>query len=133
MNSKPTKKQAWFGWCMYDWANSAFATVVLSAVLPVYFVALLPDEKAWISFFRFSRSFFSGLIPEGQHAEFCGFCAISAKFSSVLGPFVIALIVDITESARLSILALTFFFVTGMLILSRVKEEKQLAAAPPTL
>ena len=27
-------------WCLYDWANSAFATVVLSAVLPVYFAAI---------------------------------------------------------------------------------------------
>ena len=27
---------------MYDWANSAFATVVLAAVLPVYFAAIAP-------------------------------------------------------------------------------------------
>ena len=25
------------GWCLYDWANSAFATSVVSAILPVYF------------------------------------------------------------------------------------------------
>jgi len=80
MNSNPTKKQVWFGWCMYDWANSAFATVVLSTVLSVYFVVLVPDE-----------------------------------------------------GARLSIPALTFFFVTGIFILSRIKEEKQPAAAWPTL
>ena len=49
MDSPPTKKQAWFGWCMYDWANSGFATVVLSAVLPVYFVALVPADGALIS------------------------------------------------------------------------------------
>ncbi len=24
-------------WCMYDWANSAFATTILAAVLPVYY------------------------------------------------------------------------------------------------
>jgi len=41
---------------MYDWANSAFATVVFSAVLAIYFVALVPDEGARISFFRFSRN-----------------------------------------------------------------------------
>lgn len=38
----PSRRQAWFGWCMYDWANSAFATVILAAVLPVYFVSLVP-------------------------------------------------------------------------------------------
>jgi UMF1 family MFS transporter len=73
-----------------------------------------------------SRSFFSSLIPEGKHAEFFGFYAISAKFASVFGPFVFALIVDITGSARLSILALTFFFVAGMLLLSRVKTDNKI-------
>jgi len=28
-----------FGWCMYDWANSAFATTVLAALLPAYFAS----------------------------------------------------------------------------------------------
>ena len=35
-------------WCMYDWANSAFATTILGAVLPVYYSgvagATLPSE-----------------------------------------------------------------------------------------
>jgi UMF1 family MFS transporter len=35
-------------WCMYDWANSAFATTILAAVLPVYYSqvagANLPSE-----------------------------------------------------------------------------------------
>ncbi len=30
-------KRAIFGWTMYDWANSAFATTISAAVLPVYF------------------------------------------------------------------------------------------------
>jgi len=72
-----------------------------------------------------SRSFFSSLMPEGKHAEFFGFYAISNKFASVFGPLVFALIVDLTGSARLSILALTFFFIIGILLLTRVKAEKQ--------
>jgi len=43
-------RKAEFGWCMYDWANSAFATVVLAAVLPVYFVSLVPQEGATLPF-----------------------------------------------------------------------------------
>jgi UMF1 family MFS transporter len=35
-------------WCMYDWANSAFATTILGAVLPIYYSqvagATLPSE-----------------------------------------------------------------------------------------
>jgi UMF1 family MFS transporter len=37
-------------WCMYDWANSSFATTILSAVFPIYFVkvagASLPGNLA---------------------------------------------------------------------------------------
>jgi MFS transporter, UMF1 family len=32
-----TKQQIINAWCMYDWANSAFATTILAAVLPVYY------------------------------------------------------------------------------------------------
>lgn len=38
--------KAHLGWCLYDWANSAFATVVLAAVLPVYFASLVPSQGA---------------------------------------------------------------------------------------
>ncbi len=33
-----------FSWAMYDWANSAFATTVLAAVLPVYFSKVLASD-----------------------------------------------------------------------------------------
>ena len=40
------RKKEQFAWCLYDWANSAFATVILAAVLPVYFVSLVPKDGA---------------------------------------------------------------------------------------
>ena len=43
-------QKARFGWCLYDWANSAFATVILAAVLPVYFVSLVPENGATLPF-----------------------------------------------------------------------------------
>ena len=30
-----------FGWCMYDWANSAYATTVVAGVLPIYFATAI--------------------------------------------------------------------------------------------
>jgi UMF1 family MFS transporter len=30
-----------FGWCMYDWANSAYYTTVVAGVLPVYFAEVV--------------------------------------------------------------------------------------------
>ena len=37
------QRRAIRGWCMYDWANSAFATSLNTAILPVYFVTLFKD------------------------------------------------------------------------------------------
>ena len=37
------QRRAIRGWCMYDWANSGFATSAGAAILPVYFVALFRD------------------------------------------------------------------------------------------
>ena len=36
LEEKEYKRRIW-AWTMYDWANSAFATTILAAVLPVYF------------------------------------------------------------------------------------------------
>ncbi|WP_321391610.1 MFS transporter [uncultured Desulfuromusa sp.] len=44
------QQKARWGWCLYDWANSAFATVILAAVLPVYFVSLVPDGGTTLPF-----------------------------------------------------------------------------------
>jgi UMF1 family MFS transporter len=45
-----TPRQMINAWCMYDWANSAFATTILAAVLPVYYsqvaAAGLPSATA---------------------------------------------------------------------------------------
>ena len=33
------------GWCMYDWANSAYATTVVAGVLPIYFATGIVDKE----------------------------------------------------------------------------------------
>ena len=33
-----------FGWCMYDWANSAYVTTVVAGVLPIYFATAIVGE-----------------------------------------------------------------------------------------
>ncbi|MDH3347819.1 MAG: MFS transporter [Desulfobulbaceae bacterium] len=37
MGSAITDKKAIFGWAMYDWANSAFATTIMAGFFPVFF------------------------------------------------------------------------------------------------
>ncbi|MCF6291583.1 MAG: MFS transporter [Desulfobacterales bacterium] len=76
-----------------------------------------------------SRSLFSSLLPADKGAEFFGFYAITAKFASIMGPLLFALIVDLTGSVRLSILALTIFFIIGMILLAGVDVERGRAQA----
>ena len=71
-----------------------------------------------------SRSLFASMLPVNKSAEFFGFYAVSGKFSSIFGPLLFALIASITGSARLSISALTLFFIIGMLLLRTVNVER---------
>ncbi len=76
-----------------------------------------------------SRSLFASMLPVEKSAEFFGFYAVSGKFASIFGPLLFALIADITGSARLSISALTLFFVIGLLVLRTVDVERGRARA----
>jgi MFS transporter, UMF1 family len=38
------------GWAMFDWANSAFALVITTAIFPGYLEAILPDEFLFLGF-----------------------------------------------------------------------------------
>ena len=37
-------KKEIYSWVMYDWANSAFATTMMAAVLPVYFSSVAAEQ-----------------------------------------------------------------------------------------
>jgi len=115
--------------------RSLYAALFLFVCVTVYAYFISKAWEFWVLGFiiaivlggsqAVSRSLFSSLIPQGKHAEFFGFYAISAKFASVLGPFIFALITDITGSTRLSILALTGFFVIGIILLIFVDPSQQ--------
>jgi UMF1 family MFS transporter len=48
-------RKAIFGWCMYDWANSAYATTVLAGLLQVYFAeGVVGEDGAILGGSRFS-------------------------------------------------------------------------------
>lgn len=44
--SLPDRRRAQRAWCLYDWANSAFATSVVAAILPVYFARVATHSMA---------------------------------------------------------------------------------------
>ena len=46
MNEKNNKRTI-FGWAMYDWANSAYSTTTVGALMPAYFAAVVVGEDGW--------------------------------------------------------------------------------------
>ncbi len=44
--SKASRKEI-FGWCMFDFANSSYTTVIITAVFNAYFVSVVASEKIY--------------------------------------------------------------------------------------
>ena len=59
------------GWAMYDWANSAFAVVILTAIFPVYYRALALD---------------AGAAPQSATAYWAYTTSLSLLLVAALGP-----------------------------------------------
>jgi MFS transporter, UMF1 family len=95
-----------FGWAMYDWANSAFATTILTAVFPMYFGSVVVPEGGMsifgvnisaISLLGFASSFYALMLfitapVFGAIADFSAsrkkflmfFCYLGSIFSVLL-------------------------------------------------
>ncbi len=73
-----------------------------------------------------SRSFFAKLIPDkNDSSEYFGFFSIFSKFSAILGPLSISIVVTLTNNPGASILSLIPLLVIGGSILIFVKEPEK--------
>ena len=71
-----------------------------------------------------SRSLMSKLTPSEKKAEFFGFYSFFGKSSAVVGPLVFGLVSFLSGDQRIAIISIAFFFIAGLLILTRVKDPK---------
>jgi UMF1 family MFS transporter len=71
-----------------------------------------------------ARSLFASFTPVQRSAEFFSFYGIAGRISATLGPLAFAAVNTATRSVRQSILVLVFFFLCGMIVLSRVHEAE---------
>ncbi|MCC7232545.1 MAG: MFS transporter [Bacteroidia bacterium] len=72
-----------------------------------------------------SRSTYSKLLPETiDHASYFSFYDVSDKLGTVLGTFLFGYINEVTGSMRNSIIVLISFFLLGLILLLRIKEEQ---------
>lgn len=73
-----------------------------------------------------SRSFYALLIPnKADTNEYFGFFEIFSKFSAILGPFIITVVVSLTQKTELGILGLIPSLVIGAVLLLFVKSPKK--------
>jgi MFS transporter, UMF1 family len=71
-----------------------------------------------------ARAIYSRLIPPERTAEFNGFLTFTSRLISFMGPLVFALVKLFTDSSRYAILAVAFFFVAAMAVLTFVNTAK---------
>jgi UMF1 family MFS transporter len=76
-----------------------------------------------------SRSLYATLVPRAKSSEFFSFFSIFEKFGGVAGPTLFGVVALMTGSSRYAIVALVFFFLGGIALLSRVDIEEGRRAA----
>lgn len=76
-----------------------------------------------------SRALLANLVPDQKHTEFFGLYAFSGKFSSILGPLLYGVVLSISESHRLAMGSMGFFFSLGLVVLLFVREAEGLEIA----
>ncbi|MBI2179933.1 MAG: MFS transporter [Deltaproteobacteria bacterium] len=84
-------------WAMFDWANSAFAVIILTAIFPVYYRALVTN---------------AGRSPEDATAYWAYTTSASLLVVAVVGP-VLGAAADITGGRKRSLAAALAFGVLG--------------------
>jgi MFS transporter, UMF1 family len=71
-----------------------------------------------------SRSYFAKLIPKEKANEFFGFYNIFGKFASIMGPLLVGVTAQLTGNSNSGVFSLIILFIIGILILTRVPEQK---------
>lgn len=72
-----------------------------------------------------SRSYFTKLIPNKENSnEFFGFFSVFSKFSAILGPISVSIIIMLTGQTALGILGLIPMMIIGMILLYFVKDPE---------
>jgi len=106
----------------------AFATFISGIVHIFILGAMIGSAQGGIQ--ALSRSYYASIIPKENSNEFFGFYNIFGKFAAILGPFIMALVTDLTGNARFSILGILPMFIGGLLLFLSLPKTG-LQKAPP--
>jgi len=70
-----------------------------------------------------SRTLLIHMAPKDRVAQYFGLFALTGKVTSFVGPLLIGIITAVTESQKAGMAVLVVFFVAGLALLARVREE----------
>lgn len=99
-------------WTMYDWANSAFATTIMAAVLPVYYSTVAAAD-----------------LPRHMATAYWGYTtSISALIAAIISP-ILGAMADFRGSKKRFLTIFMLFGVTGTALLYFVRSGDWLLAS----
>lgn len=106
------QKKTVYAWAMYDWANSAFATVILAAVLPIFY-----KDVAGIN------------LPGNLATSYWGYTqTIAMLIIAVISP-ILGAAADYSDSKKSFLKFFVFLGVTGTALLFFINEGSYLLAS----
>jgi MFS transporter, UMF1 family len=71
-----------------------------------------------------SRTLLIRLAPKDRIAQYFGLFALTGKVTSFVGPLLIGVITALTESQKAGMAVLVLFFVAGLVLLARVRQDR---------
>lgn len=105
--------------CLVVWIGLVVTAYFIEAKLPFWvlgvILALVMGGTQSVS-----RAIMGRMTPANRTAEFFGFFNFSGKATSFLGTFLFGLVIQLTGSARWSVLSLLIFFFIGLALAARV-------------
>lgn len=70
-----------------------------------------------------SRTLLIRMAPQDRIAQYFGLFALTGKVTSFVGPLLIGIVTAVTDSQKAGMAVLVLFFIGGLALLSRVKEQ----------
>ncbi|MGA1794934.1 MAG: MFS transporter [bacterium] len=109
---KENGKRGIISWCMYDWANSAFATTILAAVLPIFYSEVAANG-----------------IPKTTATSYWGYTNTIAMVVVAFSSPILGSIADYTAKRKRFLFLFTAMGVTATGLLFLIQQGQWLAAS----
>lgn len=99
-------------WIMYDWANSVYATIIMAAILPIYFAAQHEQADAWWAWGTSIATFIVAVLAPvlGAVADYKGLKKKLLTFFLVLG-VVFTSVIAFTDNWRLMLVGYVISYI----------------------